>query len=110
MKTLSMVETVPLRADASGTIRVGRTRVTLDSVVEAYEQGATAEEIAIEYPVLSLAEIYSVLAYYLRNRVELAEYLRVREEEAERIRKLCEAKFNLVGLRERLLARPKVEP
>ena len=34
---------VPLRTDADGVVRVGRTRVTLDTVVAAFEEGATAE-------------------------------------------------------------------
>jgi uncharacterized protein (DUF433 family) len=37
---------IPPAEDASGAIRVENTRVTLDSVVLAYREGASAEEIA----------------------------------------------------------------
>src|SRR5215204_2572614 len=36
---------VPLRADEDGAVRVGGTRVTLDSVVTAFREGETAEGI-----------------------------------------------------------------
>mgnify|MGYP001771000444 CR=1 FL=1 len=45
-------ETVPLTTDADGVIRVGKTRVTLDTGVSTFLDGATAEEII--YPYLSL--------------------------------------------------------
>jgi hypothetical protein len=40
------IERVPLHTDADGVVRVAGTRVTLDTVVGAFEAGATAEEIA----------------------------------------------------------------
>ncbi len=42
-------EVVPLRAEADGVIRVSGTRVTLDTVIAAFSEGATAEEIAQQY-------------------------------------------------------------
>jgi len=53
--TLTIVaEPPPLFTDADGVIRVGNTRVTLDTVVSAFEEGATAEEIVYQYPTLNL--------------------------------------------------------
>lgn len=52
--------------------RVGGTRVTLDTLVAAFEQGATTEEIAQQYPSPGLADVYSVIGYYLRRRDEVA--------------------------------------
>ncbi|RMI04830.1 MAG: DUF433 domain-containing protein [Calditrichaeota bacterium] len=98
-------ETVPLRIDKNGVVRVGNTRVTLDTVVLAFRQGATAEEIAHQYPTLDLAEVYAVIAYYLRHRAEVEEYLARRRAEAEEIRKENESRFDPTGIRERLLAR-----
>ena len=45
-------EAVPLQADEDGVVRVGKTRVTLDTVVAAFSDGATAEEIVQQYPIL----------------------------------------------------------
>jgi len=56
-------EPAPLEADADGVVRVGGTRVTLDTMVAAFKDGATAEEIVYQYPSLSLAEVYAVIAY-----------------------------------------------
>ncbi|MEP0758427.1 DUF433 domain-containing protein [Trichocoleus sp. DQ-A2] len=43
---------------------MGGTRVTLDTVVAAFNSGATAEEIVFQYPSLQLANIYAVISYY----------------------------------------------
>ena len=48
-------EPIPLEADGEGVVRVGGTRVTLDTVVAAFNEGATAEEIVYQYPSLDLA-------------------------------------------------------
>src|SRR5437016_6295480 len=67
---------VPLDAGPDGIIRLRGTRVTLESVVEAFQEGSTPEEIAQQYPTLSLADIYSVLGYYLGHQQAVAAYLR----------------------------------
>ena len=47
----------PVREDAHGVLRIAGTRVTLDSLVELYDQGASAEEIALSFESLALHEI-----------------------------------------------------
>ena len=98
-------ELVPLRADPDGTVRVGRTRVTLDTVVAAFTEGLTAEEIAQQYPVVSLSDVYSTIAYYLRHQDEVRAYLSEREDKAASLRAEAEARSHPTGFRERLLAR-----
>lgn len=98
-------EPVPLLTDKDGVVRVGGTRVTLDTVVAAFNDGATAEEIVQQYPSLQLADVYAVISHYLRNRSEVEKYLRKRQKQAEEIRKQNEARFDPAGIRERLLAR-----
>jgi uncharacterized protein (DUF433 family) len=88
-------------------LRVAGTRVSLDSVVFAFEEGATPEEIAQDFPTLDLAAIYSVLGYYLQHRAEVGQYLERRKVEREEMRKEVEARFNPHGFRERLLARKR---
>lgn len=99
----------PLREDSGGAIRVGKTRVTLDTVVYAFKGGNSAEEIIDQYPSLKLADVVEVIAYYLRNRDDVEGYLRLREEEAAELRRKIEAEYNPVGLREKLLARRKTD-
>ncbi len=98
-------EPVPLLADSQGVVRVGSSRVTLASVVSAFHAGATAEQVAQQYPSVQLADVYAVVTYYLRHRAEVEEYLHERETEATLIRETNEARFDPAGIRERLLAR-----
>ena len=101
------IEPVPLEVDANGVVRVGKTRVTLDTVVTAFLEGATAEEIAEQYPSLHISDIYSVIGYYLKHKTEINTYLLERQHQAAVIREEAEQRFNPVGIRERLLARRK---
>ena len=48
------LETAPTIIDTDGVARIAKTRVTLDTVILAFEQGATAEEIAYRYPIRHL--------------------------------------------------------
>jgi hypothetical protein len=46
-------EQIPLERDDSGTIRIGKTRVTLESVAYAFEEGNSAESIQDSVPQLN---------------------------------------------------------
>ena len=99
------IETVPLQTDADGVVRVGKTRVTLDTVIAAFAEGATAEEIVQQYPSLDLADVYQVIGYYLRRTSEVEAYLQQRRAQAETVRKQNESRFDPQGVRDRLMAR-----
>ncbi len=62
---------IPLKKDADGAIRVGDTRVTLETVIQAFEKGSTCEEIVHQYPVLDLADVCEVIGCFLRNRTTI---------------------------------------
>ena len=96
---------IPLEASADGVVYVGGTRVTLDTVVMAFRDGATAEEIVYQYPSVDLADVYAVIAYYLQRRPEVEVYLQKRRAQADETRQQNEARFDPQGIRERLLAR-----
>ena len=105
MAVASFTTTIPLKTDKDGVIRVSKTRVTLDTIVAAFLEGLTAEEIATQYPVVPLADVYSVIGYYLNQKKKVEAYLKRREKSAEEVRKQNEARFAQSGIRERLLAR-----
>lgn len=90
---------------ADGVVRVGATRVTLETVVAAFREGATAEEIAQQYPTLGLADVYSVIGYYLRHRAEVESYLRDRQRQSAQARRENEARLDPSGVRDRLVTR-----
>src|SRR5271157_4704389 len=97
---------VPLFDDGQGGLRVIGTRVLLERIVHAFEDGATPEGIVQSYDTLQLADVYAVLTWYLRHKAEVADYLRSRADEAEAIRKTIEAKQpDRAELRARLMAR-----
>jgi uncharacterized protein (DUF433 family) len=102
---IEQTQPVPLAADRDGIIRVSGTRVTLETVATAFEQGATAEEIVQQYPSLPLADVYAVLGYLLRRQIEVAAYLELRSERCSAVRLKNERQFDPKGVRARLLAR-----
>ena len=95
--------TIPkaVRRVEGGTLRVGNSRVSLDSVVYAFNRGEDAAEIQQSFDTLSLADIHAAIAYYLHNKADVDEYLKRREEESERLME----KYSRPGLRKQLLAR-----
>lgn len=97
-----------LRLDAGGVIRVGPGRVTLDLVVEQYENGMTPEDMVRAYDTLKLADVYAAIACYLNHRDAVRAYLARRAEEADTLRAQIEAERPRVS-REELLARRVTE-
>src|SRR3982751_2138778 len=99
---------VPLRREATGAIRVGGSRVLLELVIRAFQDGETPEAIVQTYDTLSLADVYAVISYYLVNPGPIEEYLRQREAAAEDTRRKIEASQPArANLREILLTRAK---
>lgn len=98
-------EAIPLAPDRYGTLRVDGTRVTLESVIGAFELGSTPEQIVHKYPTLKLDAVYAVITFYLRHRDEVRSYLEKESKEADSLQEKIEAKFPSDGIRERLLAR-----
>ena len=99
------MEPIPLSTDADGVIRVAGTRVTLDTMIDTFMTGASPEEIAQDFPVLRLDDVYAVITYYLRHRAEVDAYLHERRIRGEALRREIEDRSTQTGLRERLLAR-----
>lgn len=96
---------VKLTQTDEGVLRVGNTRVPLDTVIIAFNQGATPEQIVEDYDSLELGEVYAVISYYLQHHDEVEKYLAQRKEQRIQLRKEIETRCNPQGIRERLLAR-----
>ena len=58
-----------------GVYLVGDTRVSLDSLVYLFREGASAESMVDSYPALTLEQVHGALAYYLGNQGEIDRYL-----------------------------------
>jgi uncharacterized protein (DUF433 family) len=95
----------PLTTGPDGVVRVTGTRLPLETIVTAFDAGATAEEIAQQYASVDLARVYAVISYVLDHRREVDEYVMRRHDAAVAVRGEIEARFPSDGLRARLLAR-----
>jgi uncharacterized protein (DUF433 family) len=80
-----------LRVDEGGTIRIGASRVSLDSIVACHQRGDTPEQIAEGFPAVPIADIYSALGYYFRHRAAMDVYLAEQEKRAKEARRALEA-------------------
>jgi uncharacterized protein (DUF433 family) len=105
MNSAVEVQPITLRRDDQGVMRVGPTRVRLDTIITAWKQGDSPEEIADNFDALGLAEIYGVISYYLQHRSEIDSYLEQNQAAGERIRTENAQRFLQTGIRERWLAR-----
>ncbi len=101
---------VPLREEPPGVFRVGKSRVLLELVIDAFKAGATPEAIAQSYDTLNLADVYAVVTRYLADPAPFEDYLKKCDEAAEETRRKIEAIQGPQGnLREVLLARAKAK-
>ena len=98
-------QSTPLQIDEDGVVRVGGTRVTMETMVGAFKNGASAEEIAERYDALELAEVYAVISYYLSHKPDVDAYLGESIRHAAEVRRENEARLPRTGIRERLLKR-----
>jgi uncharacterized protein (DUF433 family) len=100
----NLVGAIPLAKDSQGVYRVAGTRVTLDMIVHAFNRGATAEEIVLDFSAVQLPDVYQVIGYYLKHAAEFAEYFEQRQRDEQDLLASHED-WSPRGLRERLLAR-----
>ncbi len=97
---------VPLSDDGRGGVRVGKGLFPLEILIHEYGEGADPESIVHAYPALDLADVYAVIAYYLRHRAEVDAYVRRRDEAGAALQREIEVKQTGRGsLREKLLGR-----
>jgi uncharacterized protein (DUF433 family) len=94
----------PIQADDDGVLRVGGTRVRLQTIINAFKSGSAAEEILLKYPSLYLTDSYAIITYYLGSREEVEVYLEERRRIEEVVRRENETRFTPAGVLERLLA------
>lgn len=68
-----------------GALYLPGTRVSLDSVVIRFEEGASPERIVHSFPTLKLSQVYGAIAYYLENQEMIRRYLIDGERGLERL-------------------------
>src|ERR671919_1400084 len=66
--------------DEHGVMRIGNSRVMLDSILAGFAQGHSPETLQQQYPTLSLEEVYGAITYYLAHTDEVHTYLKRQDE------------------------------
>jgi uncharacterized protein (DUF433 family) len=54
-----------------GRLRIDGSHITVNQIVALYKQGYSAEDIAAQYPHLTMAQVYAALAHYHANQEEI---------------------------------------
>ncbi len=89
----------PYVREDNGAFRVGEADVSLDSIVIAFQDGLAPEAIQLQYPVLTLEEVYGAITYYLANQETVDRYLAQQAQFWEELRRSGERTPNPVVTR-----------
>ncbi len=101
-------DTPPMTQDQYGAVRVGKSRVLLELVIRAFQDGATPEAIVLRYPTLGLPDVYSTIAYYLNHPSEVERYIADRESVSAEVHALIvSGQRDLTEIRNRILAQSR---
>src|SRR5208283_572190 len=65
--------------ERNGGYYVAGTRISLDSIVECFNEGLSPEAILGEFETLTLLQVYGAITFYLENQPAIDAY-RVRQE------------------------------
>lgn len=63
-----------------GNLYVEKSRVTLQTLIEAWQSGRTPEQLHDSFPTLPLVAIYGAITYYLEHRDEADSFFRETDE------------------------------
>jgi uncharacterized protein (DUF433 family) len=75
-----------------GLLRIDGTRITVLQIAALSNAGLTAADITGRYPHLTLGQVYTALAYYHNNKVEVDRELAEQEAEFDRLKAEAESK------------------
>ncbi len=73
----------PYIDERNGGLYVAGTRVSLDSVVIHFQEGASPDKIVHSFSTLKLSQVYGAIAYYLENEEVISKYVAEGEREFE---------------------------
>ncbi len=98
----------PFTTDEHGVIRIGTSRVALERIVNAFDAGASPEEIVESYPTVELGDVYATITFILKNRLEVDAYMAESAADAEQVHREWEARYPTSELRRRIRERAAV--
>jgi uncharacterized protein (DUF433 family) len=71
---------------------VAGTRVSLDSIVECFNQGLSPEAILGEFETLKLAQVFGAITFYLENQPAIDAYRVCQKQRFEATRRASDPK------------------
>jgi uncharacterized protein (DUF433 family) len=86
--------------ERNGGYYVAGTRVSLDSIVQCFNEGLSPETILEEFDTLTLAQVFGAIAFYLDNQPAVDSYRMRQMQRFETVRR--EANPLPAGLSQRL--------
>ena len=99
---------VPLRVEPeTGRVRVGDTRVPIDTVLYHYNRGVSPRYIVRKFTTLTEADVYAVIAYYLQHREEVDAYLAAWQAHEDAVIKVLQSEDD--GFMERIHERARAK-
>lgn len=93
---------LPVRVEANGAVRISDTRITLEVILTAFEQGETPEQIVHAYPSLQLSDVCTLYAYYCKNKALFCQYLEQSRAQEQAIRQKIETEYPTTAIRQRI--------
>jgi uncharacterized protein (DUF433 family) len=63
------------KTDRYERIRIKGSRIAVETVIDAFLNGESAEQILENYPTLTLEEVYATITYYLHNQADVDGYI-----------------------------------
>src|SRR5436190_2836919 len=88
--------------ERNGALYVAGTRVSLDSIVQCFNDSLSPETILAEFETLTLTQVYGAITYYLENQAVIDTYRLRQQQRFEAARRVAEPLPD--GLRARLNA------
>jgi uncharacterized protein (DUF433 family) len=86
--------------ERNGGYYVADTRISLDSIVQCFNEGLSPEAILAEFETLTLAQVFGAITFYLENQPAIDAY-RVRQTQRFEATRRASAPLP-AGLRDRL--------
>jgi uncharacterized protein (DUF433 family) len=88
--------------ERNGGYYLAGTRISLDSIVQCFNEGLSPEAILAEFETLTLAQVFGAITFYLENQPAIDAY-RLRQEQRFEATRRASAPLP-AGLRERIEA------
>ena len=79
-----------------GNYWIAGTRISLDSIIYSFLAGESPETIALNFPPLSLEQVYGTITFHLANQETIDSHIKQGTIEFEQLQKTCRVNHPLL--------------